>query len=124
MRIGSSDNFLALEKTNSDVPSSGWKLKAVVTGQGWSFSTVDEKLIVDTSGETCQQVREFSELNVHRIQVNLSEGGWLRVKRDPQGRVLVRYRVNRLKIGAAAEGEIVLDAVAAIPFCKELQALL
>src|SRR5512138_2623758 len=97
MRIGSDQNFLVIERVDGNISECGWRLEAAVSGLGWSFAVTDEKLSVDTCRETLQQINDFADLKLHRIQINLSEGGWLRVKRDPQGQVLVRYRVNRLK---------------------------
>ena len=124
MRIGTSDNFLSLQNSSLGKRPQGWRFEAAVSGPGWNFTAVGEMPWVDTSPETIEAVLDFADLKVHRIQLMLPEGGWLRIKRDVEGRVLVRYRVNRLKVGAAMEGEIVLDAASAIPLYGELRALL
>ena len=83
-----------------------------------------DRVIVNASSEALEKITGFAELRLQRAEVELSEGGWIRLKRDVRGYILVQYRVGRLKTGAALEGEIVLEVEPAKAFCKELQRIL
>jgi hypothetical protein len=123
MRIGHKDNFLFIEKIGpAAFPM--WRFEASILGPGWQLSAVYDRVVVNTSPETLGQITDFGGRRTHKLELELSEGGWLRLKRDARDFVLLRYRVGRLQAGAALEGEIVLEAEAAGPFCRELNTLL
>ena len=83
-----------------------------------------DRVVANTSAESSKQMADFAALRAQRFEVDLSEGGWLRLNRDVRGYILIRYRVGRLQAGAAIEGEIVLESESASSFCKELGAIL
>ena len=83
-----------------------------------------DKVTIDALEEALKQTLDFSILQIPRVEIALSEGGWLRIKRDFRGRIVVRYRLVRLDVGAAVEGEVVLEAERADAFCRDLIALL
>src|SRR5262249_14657711 len=107
MRIGHKDNFLLIEKMGPDAFPM-WRFEATIMGPGWRFSAVYDRVVVNTSLETVGEVTDFAIQKTQQLEIELSEGGWLRLKRDARSFVLVRYRVGRLHAGAALEGEIVL----------------
>ena len=68
--------------------------------------------------------RSFTAHRLQRLNLVLSDDGWLRIKRVPSGRTLVRYRVCQLKASLVLEGEVRLEAEPAEAFCRELGGLL
>ena len=95
-----------------------------MVGAGWMFAGMCDRILVDTAAEAAPRMSDFAAQRRQRFEVELSEGGWLRLTRDASGRLLIRYHFGRMQAGAALEGEIVLEAEAAEHFCKELIALL
>ena len=123
MRIGHNDNSLSIEKVAKD-PELVWRFEAIVIGAGWMFAGMHDRVSVNITAETTQAMADFAALRMRQFELELSEGGWLRLKRDSRGYVLIRYRVGRLQAGAALEGEILLELEAANRFCSEFSALL
>jgi len=123
MRIGHDDNFLCIERLGR-TPCPVWRLEATVHGAGWILAAMYDRVLVNASQETLEEFAGFAQLRRQRAEVELSEGGWLRLKRDGRGYILVQYRVGRLKTGAALEGEIVLEVEPAKAFCGELRTIL
>jgi len=123
MRIGHDDNFLCIEKLGQ-TPCPVWRLEATVRGAGWILAAVYDRVLVGASHEALKQIAGFAQLRLQCAEVELSEGGWILLKRDGRGYILVQYRLGRLKTGAALEGEIVLEVEPAKAFCQELLTLL
>jgi len=123
MRIGHDDNFLCIERV-SQTPCPIWRLEARALGAGWMFAAMYDRVLVTASDEALKDAAAFTELKVQRVEVELSEGGWLRFRRDVRGYILLQYRVGRLKEGAAIEGEIVLEVEPAKAFCQDLHSIL
>jgi len=123
MRIGHNDNSLSIEKVGQNTCPI-WRFEATVIGAGWMFAGMYDRVIANSSPEIRKAMADFAALRAQRFEVELSEGGWLRLKRDARGYILLRYRVSRLQAGAALEGEIVLESDFAGGFCSELAALL
>ena len=123
MRIGHNDNSLCIEKVGQNSHPI-WRFEATVIGAGWMFAGMYDRVVANTSAESSNQMADFAALRAQRFEVDLSEGGWLRLNRDVRGYILIRYRVGRLQAGAALEGEIVLESDSASSFCKELEAIL
>ncbi len=124
MRIGTTENFLWLERV---VPQSAtevvWRLEAQSARPDCRFVSVHEHVRIDAGEESRRQVRDFLALSLYRIEISFSEGGWLRLNRDLRGHILVRYRVNCLRAGSAMEGEIVLEGEAATGLGQQIQTL-
>ena len=124
MRIGDKSNSLQLERVEATPPVVAWRCEATALTGGWKFAAVHDQVLVNSLEEVFQQLVDFSILQIPRVEIVLSEGGWLRIKRDMRGQVIVRYRLARLSIGAAVEGEVILDHERGDKFCKELSGLL
>ncbi len=123
MRIGSADNFLLLEKAVPHEPASAWRLEAQSTGPDCRFTTFHQQVQIDACEESRNLIRDFLASSLYRVEIGFSQGGWLRLKRDLSGHILVRYRVNCLRVGAAMEGEIVVEGPAVGMLGEELKTL-
>ena len=95
-----------------------------MVGVRWKFAAVHDRVRVDKSDETLRQIADFTAHRVQRLGMMLLEGGWLRIKRDPSGCILIRYRVGQVSAGAALEGEVFLKGKSAEAFYRELGGLL
>lgn len=124
MRIGRDDNFLVIEKVEPWEPGSAWRVEAVITGAGCRFAAVHSKVTIETSVESLAEAGGFLDLSEHRLDLRLSEGGWLRLKRNSKGCIIVHYRLVRWEMWAAMEGEILVEREHTAEFCRELKALL
>jgi hypothetical protein len=124
MRIGRDDNFLSLERVEPNDPHSTWRVEAVATAKGQRFTAVHDRVMLDTSEETIQQFAEFESLATQRVEVRLTEGGWVRLERDTRGAVTVSYRLASWKGHAVLKGEAIVDGEFAGACCRELAALL
>ena len=123
MRIGSDDSFLSLERVEREGKTVVWRVAAAVTGVG-CIAAVHGRAKVHTTDETPDRIANFKANRVQQFELMLSQGGWLRIRRDPKGRTLVRYRLGQLSAGAALEGRLHLDGKSAKAFCHELGELL
>jgi hypothetical protein len=123
MYIGSDSNFLSLEKVQHEGPTLVWRFLAGVAGAG-CIAAVHGEAEVITTDETPTQIADFRAHRAQKLGLVLSEGGWLRIRRVPSGRTLVRYRVCQLKASLVLEGDIRLEAEPAEAFCRELGELL
>jgi hypothetical protein len=124
MRIGRDDNFLSIELTPLDGGYSAFRVEAVATTSGRRFTASHDKLMMDTDEATLRRFADFESLKSGRIEIPLSEGGWLRFQRDSHGCIIVRYRVGGWKPVAAMEGELLVEGEFAGKFCHEFGALL
>ena len=124
MRIGSDDNYVLLERVGQDGSATLLRIEAATLGADWKFAVVHEQVQLNSADETRQTVADFTAHRLQRFAILLSEGGWLRGKRDPVGNMLVRYRVGQISAGAALEGEVALGVEAGETFCRKLGALL
>jgi hypothetical protein len=124
MRIGRDDNFLSLERVEPDDPHSPWRVEAVATAKGQRFSAAHDRVMLDTSEETIQKFAEFESLATQRVEVRLTEGGWVRLERDAHGAITVSYRLASWKGHAVLKGEVVVEGEFAGACCRELAALL
>jgi len=124
MRIGRDDNFLSIEKPGPADPYSPWRIEAVATGPGQRFSAVHDWVMLDTSAPAVQRFADFEALRTRRVEIPLTEGGWLRLERDARGYVTVHYRVGGSKARAALKGEVTVEGEFAGSFCREFGALL
>jgi len=123
MRIGHNNNSLTVEKIGKDLGPL-WRVEAMVIGAGWMFAAMHDRLLVNTTAQSAEEIAGFVGLRTRHFELELAEGGWLRLKRDPRGHILIRYRICRLEAGAALEGEVVLEGDSADSFCSQLSALL
>jgi hypothetical protein len=123
MRIGSDDSFLSLEKVEQIGATVTWRIAAAIAGVG-CFAAVHGRTKVRTTEETLGQIANFKARRIQQFELMLSQGGWLRLGRDPKGRTLVRYRVGQVRAGASLEGKVRLEDDSADVFCRELRGLL
>ena len=123
MRIGSDDSFLRLERVGQEGPAVVCEVTAGIHGAG-CIAAVHGVTRVCTSGEALEQMEDFIAHKARRFELTLSQGGWLRIRRDPKGRTLVNYRLGQLRTGAALEGKVRLEGEPAKAFCRELGGLL
>jgi hypothetical protein len=123
MRIGSDDRFLSLERVQQEGKTIVWRVAAAITGVG-CIAAVQGRARVQPTDEIPERMARFRTNRVQQFEVTLSQGGWLRLKRDPKGRTLVRYRLGQLSAGAALEGKLRLEGKTAKAFCRELGELL
>ncbi len=123
MCIGSENSFLSLERVEQEDPTVAWRFLAAAAGAG-CVAAVHGQANVITTEETPAQVADFMAHRAQRLDLVLSEGGWVRIKRNPNGRALVRYRVSQLKASLVLEGEVRLEPEPAEAFCRELGGLL
>ena len=124
MRIGSDDSYLCVERVGQEGPKVVWQIEAAIRGFGWKFAAVHDQVRADAGDDTARQLADFTAHRVQRFEMLLLQDGWLRVKRDPEGCILVRYRVGQASTGAALEGEVFLKRKPANVFCEELSGLL
>lgn len=124
MRIGDRSNYLSIERIEASAQNCVWHCEAAAVCAGWKVVAVHDQVVVNQWEEALQQALDFVILQIPRVEVGLSEGGWLRIRRDIRGHIVVRYRLGRLSAGAAIEGEVVLDARSGDDFCRELTAVL
>lgn len=123
MRINTDDSFLSLERVEPEGPSVVWRVQAAVASEG-CIVAVHGRTKVRTTDDTPERLADFTAHRAQRLDLVLSKGGWLRLKRAPSGRTLVRYRFGRLSAGASLEGEVRLDGKSAEACCQELGGLL
>jgi hypothetical protein len=124
MRIGTDNNFLSLERVEPDDPHSPWRVEAVASASGQRFTAAHDRVMLDASEKTIQQLAEFESLQAQGVEVVLTEGGWVRLERDAHGAVSVSYRLASWKGHAVLKGELIVDGEFAGACCRELAALL
>ena len=124
MRIGSDDNWVCLERVGPPHPPSVFRFTALAIGAGWKFAVTGQQVLVYRSNEILDDIADFTALKIHQVELPLSDGGWLLIKRPPKGFILVRYRVTRRGVGASLLGRIVLEGDAAKAFCDDLSIFL
>ena len=124
MRIGDKSNFLCIERLETSAAGPAWRCEATAATGGWKCAVVHDQVIVAEAEEALKQTLDFSILQTPRVDIALSESGWVRITRDIRGRIIVRYRLGRLRAGAAVEGEVVLGVERGDEFCKHLISLL
>ncbi len=123
MRIGSDDSFLRLERVGQEGPAVVCEVTAGIHGAG-CIAAVHGVTRLCPSDEALEQMGDFIADRARRFELTLSQGGWLRIRRDPKGRTLVNYRLGHLRTGAALEGKVRLEGASAKAFCRELGELL
>lgn len=124
MRIGSANSFLSIEKDTSQGSACIWQLEAAMTGDSWSFAYADGHICVESSRELRKELIAFEAIKTQRLHIMLSEGGWLRVKRDARGYILIAYQLAQLSAGATVRGEVVLEPESGSELCRQLALLL
>ncbi len=124
MRIRQDRAFLLIERRDPRDRNSPCRAEAASAAPGCEFSAVCEEISFDASAEALAQFADFQTLKSQRLEIKLSEGGWLRLRRDGSGALVVHYRLGRWDLGAAAEGEIAVPSDAAAGLCRELGSLI
>ncbi len=82
------------------------------------------RMRVRASDEITRRIADFAARRLQRLELTLSEGGWLRLRRARGGHTLFRFRLGRTSIGAALEGRVCLEDKSAEACCRELAGLL
>ncbi len=124
MRIGADDNFLSIESNPLAGGYAACHVEALATGSGRRFFASHDRLMLDSSVQVLQRFADFEALKSPRVEIPLTEGGWLRLERDARGLITVRYRIGGWKPSAAMEGEISVEGEFAGSFCQDFGALL
>ncbi len=125
MRIGDDDNFLSID---SDPMLGGYttcRFQAAATASsGRRFTASHDCVMMDASEPVRKRFAEFADLRTTRIEIPLTEGGWIRLERDNRGYITVRYRIGGWKASAAMEGEVLIEGEFANSFYREFGALI
>lgn len=124
MRLRQDSAFLVIESGEAGPSGSRCRAEAGVAIDGCQVAARFEPIGLDTSAEALDQFGAFAARKRARVEIKLSEGGWLRLSRDSRDGVRVHYRLSRWDVGAAAEGEIAIAPDAAESLCRELGSLL
>jgi hypothetical protein len=131
VRYGSEANFLTIHPNSSPDPyDQRVKIEAVATSGGRRFSAVNDRIVAFSSEETNLRFADFADLKISEFELRISEGGWLRFKRDLRGYVTVRYRVcGDILAGmesflAAMEGEVIVEGEYTNQLYRDILALL
>jgi len=124
MRIGRDDNFLSIELVSPDDRYSVVRIDAVVASGGRRFSVTHDSLLMEASKEVMQEFANFEEVRRTETEIRLTEGGWLCLRRDSRGYIIVRFRIGSWKAAAVMEGEVLVDGEFANAFCHEFRTLL
>jgi hypothetical protein len=124
MRVGRDDNFLSIERIQPGDPHSPWRIEAVATSKAQRFSAVHERVILENSLTTAQQFAVFEALKTQKVEIPLTEGGWLRLERDARGYITVCYRISCWNLGAVLKGKVTVEGEFAGSFCREFAVLL
>jgi hypothetical protein len=124
MRIGDSENFLSIDSVPLDAGHALLKIEVSATASGCRFNAFHDRVVIDSSNSVQERFANFASLNTMEFETFLSEGGWLRLKRDSRGYVTVAYRVAGWKASAAMEGEIIVEGEFSGKLCRDLAVLL
>lgn len=124
MRIGNDDTFLLMEATPLEGGYSALRVESVASASGRKFTAAHDRLMMDSDDATVHRFAEFADLKREQFETPLTEGGWLRFRRDSHGAIIVRYRIGSYKSSAAMEGEVLVDGEFANSFCRDFGALL
>ena len=120
MEFGGDYSFLAVRRVGQRGAGLAWRVEAAILGPRGRFTVDQEQVSLDTTKRTLKQIAAFAACKTRRLEVALSGGGWLRVRRHRSGRILVRYRVCHWSAGAALEGKVGLAGESAEQFCQQL----
>jgi hypothetical protein len=124
LRLGQGDTFLAIEREPGGVKGPQYRAEAGVRAPGCDLTAVYEGITFDCSAEAREQFIAFTAGRTTHLELKLSDGGWLRLRHNPDSGILVHYRLSRWDLGVAAEGEIAVNGDAAENLCRELGQLL
>ena len=124
MRVSSRHSFLCIEREGTADEPVVWRLEAEMSGENWRFAFIDCRLRVPNAEEARTALAQFEAREIQRFHIMLPDGGWLRVKRDVRGYVLIGYHLTRVRSGAAVHGEVVVEPGSGTNVCKEFQDLL
>ncbi len=124
MRVGSDDNWICIERVEPPETVSAYRFTAAATGFGWRFAASGEQVLLCVSNGIVDDFIDFAALKSHRIELALSDGGWLLIRRNIKGFLILRYRVGCRNVGAALQGELMVEPEAAQAFYNDFKALL
>jgi len=124
MRIGLENNFFSITKIDPQGPDSAYLVEAAAAGEGFQVRGVHETVTLPISPSVLAEFADFESLKNSLLELRLSEGGWLRLNRNIRGTIVCHYRLCRWQLGAAFEGEIIVDGEFATALCRELKSLL
>jgi hypothetical protein len=124
MRIGLQGNYLSLEPLPQEGGWTACRIEAVVTTARLRFAAVHEKLIVDSSEEVIQSLRDFEARRTFSVQIALPESGWIRLNREAEEDVVVSYSIKSHRPVVTMEGAIPVEGERGRAVCRELRELL
>lgn len=124
VQLGNEENFLRIESKPLYGSNTLLKIEAVATASGCRFTAVHDRIVIDSSEETKKRFADFTTLNTVEFELLLSEGGWIRLKRDVKGYVVVGYRIADWKASAAMEVEIIVEGEFTQQLYNDIAALL
>ena len=123
MRIGSDDTFLILERVERRGLAPKWRVAAATGDLDCWFAAMHHGVEAANGEDMADRLAEFIAGKTDRVEITLSQGGWIRLRRHPSGSLLVRYRVAQANSGAALEGEVNVESKAAQNVCRQLAGL-
>ena len=106
MRIGQDDNFLSIDPDPILGGCTTCRIHAVASASSRRFTASHDCVMMDASDPVRERFAEFADLKTTRIEIPLSEGGWIRLERDNRGYITVLYRIGGWKASAAMEGQV------------------
>jgi hypothetical protein len=116
------DIFLAVERVAKKRGTLTWEIQAAVTSTSCVVA-VCKRARVRADGETRKRVAGFVAHRLHRLDLILPQGGWLRFSHGTNGRTRIGYRLGGLSGGTSVEGELRLEREAARACCRQLRRL-
>lgn len=123
MKAEHEGNLLVIEKAPSLPGRLVLRFESRMDEPGWASSVIDHQIEIEDAALAAQEAARFASADLQTLELFPSGTGWLRFRRSAQGHIVVRYRAVRPSLGAAVEGEHIIQAAGAARFCAELQAL-
>ena len=124
MRIGRENSCFSITKIDPQDPYSAYRVEAAAAGEGFQVRGIHEVVTLPSSPSVLAEFADFESRKNNLLELRISEGGWLRFKRNIRGTIVFHYRLCRWQLGAAFEGEIIVDGEFATDLCRELKSLL
>lgn len=124
MRIGTEDDFLCIVRDSLGGGFACWRVSAAASFSGGRFEATHDRVMFETHDGIHQSLADFASCSAHRIDLRMSEGGFLTCQRDARGHLTVRYRLSSIRASASLEGELFVDGEHAGAFCRDLTTLI
>jgi hypothetical protein len=121
MRIGQEHNFLSIEEVPLDGGYSTFHFEAVASAPARKFAATHDRAMMDTSAETAGRFADFASFKSDKVEIPLTEGGWLRLERNARGYITLCYRIGSSNTFTALEGTVIVEGEYAGSFCREFE---